>query len=175
MDNINVATFLEGFRKLVGQPPPPIWIWTDHSAYVTETPANHTLNTDITLGEFLQAFKKIQRNKATGLDGMKAEFILDVGELLHMHLLTTINCILAEGFPEALSISVVHVLFKGGNVSEFHNYRGITIGLILTKLLVMIFQKGWTNGLNNMGCVPRVKLGFIKIIALLTNSSYCKF
>jgi hypothetical protein len=39
----------------------------------------------------------------------------------------------------------------------------------------MIFQKGWTNGLNNMGCVPRVKLGFIKIIALLTNSSYCKF
>jgi len=34
---------------------------------------------------------------------MKAEFILDVGELLHMPLLTTFNCFLAEGFPEALS------------------------------------------------------------------------
>jgi hypothetical protein len=29
-----------------------------------------------------------------------------------------------------------------------------------------------TNGLNNMGCVPRVKLGFAKITALLTNFSY---
>jgi len=44
---------------------------------------------------------------------MKAEFILDVGELLHMLLLTMFNCFLAKGFPEAVSIGVVHVLFKG--------------------------------------------------------------
>jgi hypothetical protein len=25
-----------------------------------------------------------------------------------------------------------------------------------------------------MGCVPKVKLGFVKIIALLTNYSYCE-
>jgi hypothetical protein len=58
--------------------------------------------------------KKLQRNKAIGLDGMKAEFILDAGELLHMPLLTSFNCFLAEGFLEALSIGVVHTLFKGG-------------------------------------------------------------
>ncbi len=102
---------------------------------------------------------------------MKVEFILDVGELVHMPLLTTFNCFLAEGFLEALSIGVVHALFKGGDAFEFDNYRGIMVGLILAKLFAMILDKR----LNNMGCVPRVKLGFTKIIALLTNSSYCGF
>ncbi len=55
---------------------------------------------------------------------MKAGFILDAGELLHMALLTTFNSFLAEGFPEAPSIGVVHALFKGGDASEFDNYRG---------------------------------------------------
>jgi len=38
-----------------------------------------------------------------------------------MLLLTTFNCFLAEGFLEALSIGVVHVLFKGGDAFEFNN------------------------------------------------------
>jgi hypothetical protein len=83
---------------------------------VTKPPPSHTLNTNITLTELLQALKKLQRNKVAGLDGMKAKFILDAGELLHMPLLTTFNCFLEEGFPKALSIGVVHALFKGGGV-----------------------------------------------------------
>jgi hypothetical protein len=61
---------------------------------VTEPPPSHTLNIDITLVELFQVLKKLQRNKAVGLDGMKVKFILDVGELLHMPLLTTFNCFL---------------------------------------------------------------------------------
>jgi hypothetical protein len=72
---------------------------------------------------------------------MKVEFILDAGELLHMPLLTTFNCFLVEGFLEALSTGVVRVFFKGGDASEFYNYRGITVGPILTKLFVMILDK----------------------------------
>ncbi len=63
-----------------------------------EYPPSHTLNADITLAKLLQALKKLQNNKAAGLDGMKVEFILDAGKLLHMPLLTTFNCFLAEGF-----------------------------------------------------------------------------
>jgi hypothetical protein len=58
--------------------------------------------------------KKLQRNKATDLDGMKAEFILDARELLHMPLLTTFNYFLAEGFLKAISIGVDHAFFIGG-------------------------------------------------------------
>jgi hypothetical protein len=72
---------------------------------------------------------------------MKTEFILDAGELLHMPLLTAFNYFLAEGFPEALSIGVVHALFKRGDASGFDNYKGITVGPILAKLFVMILDK----------------------------------
>jgi hypothetical protein len=68
---------------------------------VAEPPLSHALNTDITLLELLQALKKLQRSKAVGLDGMKAEFILGAGELLHMPLLTAFNYFLEEGFLEA--------------------------------------------------------------------------
>jgi hypothetical protein len=67
--------------------------------------------------------KKLQKNKAIGLDGMKVEFILDVGKLLHMPLLTTFNRFLTKGFPKALS-TVVHTFFKRGDASKFDNYRG---------------------------------------------------
>jgi hypothetical protein len=77
MDKISAATLLEGFRALVNQFPPPIQLQTDHSAQVTESPPSHTLNANITVAELLQVLKKLQRNKATGLDGMKAELILD--------------------------------------------------------------------------------------------------
>jgi hypothetical protein len=72
---------------------------------------------------------------------MKTEFILDAGELLHMLLLTTFNNFPVEGFPEALSIGVVHTLFKGGDAFKFDNYRGITVGPILAKLFAMILDK----------------------------------
>jgi hypothetical protein len=78
---------------------------------------------------------------AAGLDGMKVEFILDAGKVLHMPLLTMFNYFLAKGFLEALSTKVVHVLFKGGDAFEFDNYRGIIVRPILAKLFVMILDK----------------------------------
>jgi hypothetical protein len=59
MDKINAATFLEGFRGLVGQFPPPVQLWTDHSTQMTEPPLSHTLNTDITLAKLFQVLKKL--------------------------------------------------------------------------------------------------------------------
>jgi hypothetical protein len=93
-----------------------VWASPSHlsqSGVATEPPPSHILITNIILIELLQALKKLQRNKAAGLDGMKAKFILDAGELLHIPLLTTFNCFLEEGFPEAVSTRVVHALFKG--------------------------------------------------------------
>jgi hypothetical protein len=141
VDKISAAALLEGFRKLVGQSSPPVRLRIDYSAQVTEPPPSHTLNIDIMFVELFQTLKTLQRNNATGLDGMKTEFILDAKELLHMPLLIAFNYFLVEGFPKALSTGVVHALFKGGDAFEFNNYRGITIGPILTKLFALILDK----------------------------------
>ncbi len=106
--------------------------------------------------------KKLQKNKATGLDGMKVEFILDAKELLHMPLLTTFNNFLTEGFLEALSIGVVHTFFKGGNAFEFDNYKGIMVGPILTKLFAMILDKRLSEWVEQHGLCAKGQTGFHK-------------
>jgi len=105
--------------------------------------------------------KKLQKNKVAGLDGMKAKFILDVGELLHMPLLTVFNCFLAKGFPKALSTKVVHAFFKRGNASKFY-YKGITIGPILAKLFVMILNKRLSESTKQHGLCAKGQVGFHK-------------
>jgi hypothetical protein len=120
------------------------------------------LNTDITLVELLQVLKKLQRNKAAGLDGMKAEFILDARELLHMPLLTTFNCFPVEGFPKALSIRVVHTFFKGGDASKFDNYKGIMVGPILAKLFAMILDKRLSKCAEQHGLRAKGQAEFCK-------------
>ncbi len=157
MDKINAAMLLEGFHGLVGQSSPPIWLQTNHLAQVMKPPPKHTLNTNITLVELLQALKKV-----ISLEGMKAEFILDVGELLHMPLLTTFNCFLVEGFLEALSTRVVHALFKRGDAFEFDNYRGIIVGPILAKLFVMILDKRLSEWAEQHGLHAKGQTGFCK-------------
>jgi hypothetical protein len=162
VEKISVATLLEGFCGLIGQSLPPIRLRTNHSTQVTEPPPSHTLNTNITLVELLQTLKKLQRNKVAGLDGMKVEFILDARELLHMPLLTSFKCFLEEGFPEALSIRMVHALFKGGNASKFDNYMGITIGPILAKLFTTILDKRLSEWAKQHGLCVKSQIGFCK-------------
>jgi hypothetical protein len=93
---------------------------------------------------------------------MKAEFILHARELLHMPLLTAFNCFITEGFPKALSTRVVHALFKGGNAFEFDNYRGITVGPILAKLFVMIFNKRLSEWAEQHALCAKGQIGFCK-------------
>jgi len=93
---------------------------------------------------------------------MKAEFILHAGELLHMPLLTAFNCFIVEGFPKALSTRVIHALFKGGNASKFDNYRGITVGPILAKLFVMIFNKRLSEWAKQHALCAKGQIGFCK-------------
>jgi hypothetical protein len=93
---------------------------------------------------------------------MKAEFILDAEELLHMPLLIAFKCFLVEGFPEALSIKVVHMFFKGGDAFEFDNYRGITVGPILAKLFTMILDKRLDEWAEQHGLRAKGQVGFRK-------------
>jgi hypothetical protein len=93
---------------------------------------------------------------------MKAEFTLDAGELLHKPLLTEFNYFLEEGFLKALSIGVVHVLFKGGGASKFDKNRGIMVRLILTKLFAMILDKRQSNWAEQHGLCAKGQARFRK-------------
>jgi hypothetical protein len=91
-----------------------------------------------------------------------------------MPLLTSFNFFLEEGFPKALSIRVVHALFKGGDASKFDNYRGITVGPILAKLFVMIFDKRLNEWAEQNGLHAKGRVGFHKDYRTIDQLSYCE-
>jgi len=99
-----------------------------------------TLNYDITLDEIAQVMGKFKRNKSVGLDGIKAEFLLDVGDMLHVPLQIVFNKLLQQGYSTGLSTGIIHALHKGGDALQFENYKGIIMGLVLAKVFAMILE-----------------------------------
>jgi hypothetical protein len=99
-----------------------------------------TLNYDITLDEITQVMGKLKRNKSVGLDGIKAKFLLDVGDMLHVPLQIVFNKLLQQGYSTGLSTGVIHALHKGGDALQFENYKGIIMGLVLAKVFAMILE-----------------------------------
>jgi len=99
-----------------------------------------TLNCDITLDEIAQVMRRLKRNKSVGLDGIKAEFLLDAGDMLHVLLQIVFNKLLQQGYSASLSTRVIHALHKGNDALQFENYRGITMGHVLAKVFAMIIE-----------------------------------
>jgi hypothetical protein len=81
---------------------------------------------------------------------------LDAAVALQQPLLIVFNKILHEGYCESLSVGIIHALYKGGDCSQFDNYRGITVGPVLVKVFAMILEScisQWveTNDLRTKG------------------------
>jgi len=81
---------------------------------------------------------------------------LDAIVALQQPLLIAFNKIMREGYCESLSVGIIHALYKGGDCSQFDNYRGITVGPVLAKVFVMILESyisQWaeTNDLRTKG------------------------
>jgi hypothetical protein len=120
------------------------------------------LNVDITLVEVHQAFKKLKRHKATCIDGIKPELLLDAIVALQQPVLITFNKILREGYCESLSVGIIHALYKGGDCSQFDNYRGITVGPVLIKVFTMILKSRINQWAKTNDLRAKGHAGFIK-------------
>jgi hypothetical protein len=114
-----------------------------------------TLNCDITLDEIAQVMTRLKRNKSVGLDGIKAEFLLDAGDMLHVPLQIVFNKLLQQGYSAGLSTRVIHALHKGGDALQFENYSGITVGLVLAKVFAMTLEARLNSWVEEKGLRAR--------------------
>ena len=101
-------------------------------------PAFDLLNADITQDEVEAALKRLKGNKAAGVDGIRAEFILDAVDMLLGPLVQTFNQVLNDGVPPTWCTGLIHPIFKAGDPDG--NYRGITVVVILAKLYAMVLE-----------------------------------
>ena len=120
------------------------------------------LNADITCEEVCAALKRLKRNKAAGVDGIKAEFILDAADLLLTPLVMTFNQVLQRGVPDSWCVGVVHPIFKAGDRDDPGNYRGITVVVSLAKLYAMVLESRATAWAENRRCRAKGQAGFRK-------------
>jgi len=100
---ISKADLVAGFQKLLeGQCPSNTTGAQGSSTDQVVSNVSHlfaiddcsTLNCDITLDEIVQVMRRLKRNKSVGLDGIKAEFLLNVGDMLHVPLQIVFNKLL---------------------------------------------------------------------------------
>ena len=82
----------------------------------------------------------LKRNKAAGVDGIKAEFILDAASILLTPLVMTFDQILEKGVAPSWCIGLIHPVFKAGYKDDPGSYRGITVVVSLSKLYAMVLE-----------------------------------
>jgi hypothetical protein len=87
---------------------------------------------------------------------------LDAAATLQQPLLIAFNKILCEGYCESLFFGIIHALYKGGDCSQFDNYRGITVGLILAKVFAMILESRISQWAETNDLRAKGQVGFRK-------------
>jgi hypothetical protein len=104
--------------------------------------------------------RRLKRNKSAGLDGIKAEFLLDAGDMLHVPLQIVFNKLLQQGYSASLFTGVIHALHKGSDALQFENYKGITVGPVLAKVFAMILEAWLSSWAEERALNTRGQAGF---------------
>ena len=81
---------------------------------------------DLIFKEFETAYKSLQRNKASGVDDINSNIILDFFEELKTPLCYIFRASLRV-FPDEMRITKVNSIFKEGNNLKVENYRPISV------------------------------------------------
>ena len=142
------------------QPQCPLPKPASHPALPTSTFT--PLSADITHEEVEAALKRLKWNKAAGVDGIKAEFIVDAASILLTPLVLTFNQILEKGVPPSWFIGLIHLIFKAGDQDDSGNYRGITMVVILSKLYAMVLEARATAWAEQSKSRAKAQAGFRK-------------
>ena len=96
----------------------------------------------ITLEEVKNAVKTMKKGKSPGGDGLPVEIIRAGGECVLNKLLNIFNtAYITENVPSDWQKGVISPLFKRGEKTSCHNYRGITLLSHVGKIYTRILEK----------------------------------
>ena len=106
---------------------------------------NNFLNAKVSEDEVTTAINSLKCGKATGIDGIPAEFLKYSPKMLIEILVNLFNAILSSGcFPLQWATGLIVPIFKKGGREEPGNYRGISLISVMCK----VFSGVLLNRLN---------------------------
>ena len=188
--SLNINDLFDHFKELYSN--------TDEPPDDNHNPINHynanddDLDCPITLSELKTAVFSQNNNKACGLDQISSEIYKHAFNEISPFLLKFFNRLFERGeYPSCFGEGIIYPIFKGGNIDDPKNYRGITLINIISKIFSQIIlnrftkwsaknetlidnQFGFQKGKSTIDCI------FIlhSIIAKTLNSNkklYCAF
>ena len=122
------------------------------------------LNDEITLQEITKAINKLKRNKASGVDQVENDYIIDSVDILAPVYVEFFNLVLTTGtLPELWLNGIIKPIYKNkGNSKDPNNYRPITILSCLGKLFTRILNTRLSNFLDKNSILSAAQAGFRK-------------
>ena len=119
------------------------------------------LDQDIGAQELERAFKKLKKDKATGVDEISAEILLHSKSNIQPYLVKIFNKIFQMGyFPLQWGIATIVPLFKKGDRNLCDNYRGISLLSITSKLFTSIINNRLYNWAEENNKINEEQAGF---------------
>jgi len=104
-----------------------------------------------------------KKNKATGIDNINCNIIIDVYDIIKAPLYFIFKSSLKKGiFPDLLKIAKVTPIFKVGDPSDVGNYRPISVLPVFSKLLERIMYNRIYEFLNKNNLLFSNQFGFQK-------------
>ena len=119
------------------------------------------LDQDISPQELERAFKKLKKDKATGVDEISAEILLHTKNKIQSYLIQIFNKIFQMGyFPLQWGVATIVPLFKKGDRDLCDNYRGISLLSITSKLFTSIINNRLYNWAEENNKINEEQAGF---------------
>ena len=120
-------------------------------------------NDELSFEEFEIAFNSLKRNKASGIDGLNCNTIIDNYNEIKLPLFNIYQSSIKEGiFPDKLKIAKVTPIFKAGDAASLGNYRPISVLPVFSKILERIMYNRVYSFLSKNNLLFSRQFGFQK-------------
>uniref|UniRef100_A0ABM0MA50 RNA-directed DNA polymerase from mobile element jockey-like n=1 Tax=Saccoglossus kowalevskii TaxID=10224 RepID=A0ABM0MA50_SACKO len=123
---------------------------------------NEESNTSITVEGVMTQIKKLNNNKAAGVDLIINEFLKNSRDDITSLIVQLFNIVLDTGIvPTSWIMGCIKPIFKNtGDTSDPSNYRGITLLSCLGKFFTAVINDRLTSYLNCVGSLGEEQAGF---------------
>ena len=121
------------------------------------------LSAKITIDEIIEHLKRLKKKKASGIDGVINEMLINANyKVINILQLIFNNIIETEDYPEKWNISLTQLIYKDGDKGDPGNYRGIALGSNLGKLFNAIINSRLYKYMEDQGLLRPEQGGFRK-------------
>ena len=159
-ESLNSNDIYEAFKNIYGN---DCNVEVDNSELFQQSINDTDLDDEITQEEIYNAVFSQKNCKSPGIDEISAEILKASYHLISPYLTRLFNRLFKNGeYPTAWGNGIICPIFKGGNVDDTSNYRGVTLVNILAKVYSYVLSNRLSKWAEKNEKISSSQFGFQK-------------